>query len=102
MVDLAEVFWFAVLLQRRRHERIRVVERRGLGGDRAAPAKRPPCVHRVNDRRVISVILHVLRSGCRWHDCPPEYGPATTVCNRYNRWSSQGIWKRIFERLAAA
>ncbi|WP_408887751.1 transposase [Teichococcus wenyumeiae] len=56
----------------------------------------------MNDRRVISGILHVLRSGCRWRDCPPEYGPATTICNRYSRWSAQGIWKRIFERLAAA
>ena len=30
---------------------------------------------RVDDRRVISGILHVLKSGCRWCDCPPEYGP---------------------------
>jgi len=39
---------------------------------------------RVNDRRVISGILHVLKSGCRWKDCPPEYGPPTTVCNRFH------------------
>ena len=30
---------------------------------------------RADDRRVISLIVHVLRSGCRWCDCPPEYGP---------------------------
>src|SRR6267378_2142663 len=30
---------------------------------------------RVDDRRVISGILHVLKSGCRWCDCPPQYGP---------------------------
>ena len=34
---------------------------------------------RADDRRVISGILHVLKSGCRWCDCPPEYGPATTI-----------------------
>jgi transposase len=61
-----------------------------------------PGAHRVDDRRVISGILHVLRSGCRWRDCPLGYGPATTIYNRYNRWSAQGVWKRIFERLAAA
>ncbi len=61
-----------------------------------------PGAHRMDDRRVISGILHVLRSGCRWRDCPPEYGSATTIYNRYNRWSSQGFWNRIFERLAAA
>ena len=42
---------------------------------------------RVDDRRVISGILHVLKTGCRWRDVPPEYGPATTIYNRYNRWS---------------
>jgi transposase len=37
---------------------------------------------RVDDRRVISGILHVLKSGCRWCDCPPEYGQPTTIYNR--------------------
>ena len=55
---------------------------------------------RVDDRRVISGIVHMLRSGTRWRDCPPEYGPYTTVYNRYNRWSQQGIWLRLVEALA--
>jgi transposase len=42
---------------------------------------------RVDDRRVISGILHVLKTGCRWRDCPSKYGPHTTIYNRYNRWS---------------
>ncbi|MBM3522097.1 MAG: transposase [Alphaproteobacteria bacterium] len=29
---------------------------------------------REDDRRVIIGILHVLKGGCRWKDCPPEYG----------------------------
>lgn len=64
--------------------------------------KNRPGAPRVDDRRVISGILHVLRSGCRWKDCPPEYGPATTIYNRYNRWSAQGLWHKLFARLAAA
>jgi hypothetical protein len=32
-------------------------------------------VERLDDRRVISGIVHVLKSGCRCCDCPPEYGP---------------------------
>jgi transposase len=55
--------------------------------------------HRVDDRRVISGILHMLRSGARWRDCPPEYGPYTTIYNRFNRWSRQGIWFAMFEAL---
>ena len=43
--------------------------------------------HRVDDRRVISGIMHMLRSGARWRDCPPDYGPYTTIYNRFNRWS---------------
>jgi transposase len=53
--------------------------------------------HRVDDRRVISGILHMLRSGARWRDCPTEYGPYTTIYNRFNRWSRQGIWLAMFE-----
>ena len=62
--------------------------------------KNRPGAPRVDDRRVISGILHVLRSGCRWKDCPPEFGPATTIYNRYNRWSAQGLWHKLFARLA--
>src|ERR1700726_998555 len=46
---------------------------------------------RVDDRTVISGILHVLKTGCRWRDVPPAYGPPTTIYNRYNRWSQRRI-----------
>jgi transposase len=55
--------------------------------------------HRVDDRRVISGIIHMLRSGARWRDCPPEYGPYTTIYNRFNRWSRQGIWLSLFKAI---
>lgn len=57
---------------------------------------------RVDDRRVISGILHVLKTGCRWRDVPPEYGPPTTIYNRFNRWSRRGLWQRLFEQVAAS
>jgi transposase len=56
---------------------------------------------RVDDRRVISGILHVLKSGCRWKDCPPEYGPPTTIYNRFTRWAERGVWERLFRALAS-
>jgi transposase len=52
-------------------------------------------VPRVDDRRVISGILYVLRSGCRWRNCPPEYGPSTTIYNRYDRRSAQGALAQV-------
>src|SRR6201982_2602945 len=57
-------------------------------------------VERVDDRRVISGIVHVLKSGCRWCDCPPEYGPPTTIYNRFVRWARRGLWENLFCELA--
>ena len=55
---------------------------------------------RVDDRRVISGIVFVIKSGCRWCDCPPEYGPAKTIYNRFVRWAERGVWERLFRELA--
>jgi transposase len=57
---------------------------------------------RVDDRRVVSGILHVLKSGCRWCDCPPEYGPPTTIYNRFVRWAERGVWETLFHELSTA
>ena len=61
-----------------------------------------PGARRVDDRRTISGMVHVIRSGCRWQDCPREYGPATTVYNRFNRWSRRGFWRDMLAALAQA
>ena len=56
---------------------------------------------RVDDRRVLSGIVHALRNGGRWADCPREvYGPKKTLYNRFVRWAERGIWERIFSALA--
>jgi transposase len=57
-------------------------------------------VKRADDRRVISGIVHVLKSGCRWCDYPPEYGPPMTIYNRFVRWARRGIWETLFRELA--
>lgn len=57
---------------------------------------------RVDDRRVISGIVHVLKSGCRWSDCPEAYGPATTIYNRFARWARRGIWENLFRELSGS
>jgi len=57
---------------------------------------------RVDDRRVISGIIHVLKSGGRWVDAPPEYGPRKTLYNRFVRWAEKGVWVELFDALAQA
>ena len=64
--------------------------------------KNQPGARRVDDRRVISGILHVLKVGCRWCDCPTDYGPSTTIYNRFNRWSRRGFWVKLLDALADA
>jgi transposase len=64
--------------------------------------KNQPGARRVDDRRVISGILHVLKVGCRWCDCPADYGPSTTVYNRFNRWSRRGFWLKLLDALVQA
>jgi transposase len=55
---------------------------------------------RKDDRRILSGIMHVMKVGCRWKDCPSDYGPHKTIYNRFARWSERGIWQRIFEAVA--
>ena len=58
-------------------------------------------VPRVDDRRVLSGIIFVIRNGLRWRDAPSDYGPHKTIYNRFIRWSRLGVFNRIFAALAA-
>ncbi|MBK9082660.1 MAG: IS5 family transposase [Rhizobiales bacterium] len=57
---------------------------------------------RVDDRRVISGAVQVLKSGGRRVDAPPDYGPKKTLYNRYVRGAEKGVWAALFEALAQA
>lgn len=57
-------------------------------------------IPRVDDRRVLSGILFVIRNGLRWRDVPADYGPHKTIYNRFIRWSRLGVFDRIFAELA--
>lgn len=57
-------------------------------------------IPRVDDRRILSGILFVIRNGLRWRDAPSGYGPHKTIYNRFIRWSRLGVFNRIFTELA--
>ena len=63
---MADFFWFSDA----QWSRIEPLLPTGLRGAR-----------RVDDRRVLSGIVHALQSGGRWGDCPPVYGPRKTLYN---------------------
>ena len=56
---------------------------------------------RVDDRRVLSGIVYVIRNGLMWRDAPPSYGPHKTLYNRFVRWSRAGVFSCIFAGLVA-
>lgn len=62
----------------------------------------PHGVPRVDDRRVISGIIYVIKHGLQWKDTPKAYGPHKTLYNRFIRWSLLGVFDRIFTALATA
>ena len=58
-------------------------------------------IPRVDDQRVLSGIIFVIRNGLRWRDAPADYGPHKTIYNRFIRWSRLGVFNRIFAELSA-
>ena len=53
---------------------------------------------RVDDRRVLSGIIFIIRNGLRWRDAPTFYGPHKTL---WRRWNGKGIFARMMAGLAA-
>ncbi|WP_370639762.1 IS5 family transposase [Asticcacaulis sp. AND118] len=58
-------------------------------------------VPRVDDLRVVSGIIYVIKHGLQWKDAPKGYGPHKTLYNRFMRWSRMGVFNRVFTALAS-
>jgi AcrR family transcriptional regulator len=50
-------------------------------------------------RRTLEAVLWRYRTGCPWRDLPAEFGPWQTLWKRHRRWSADGVYQRILERL---
>lgn len=57
-------------------------------------------VSRVDDKKIISGIIYVIKNGLQWKDAPREYGLHKTLYNRFIRWSCMGIFNKIFLELS--
>ncbi|MGC8465782.1 MAG: IS5 family transposase [Acidimicrobiales bacterium] len=53
----------------------------------------------VAKRDVINAILYVAATGCQWRALPSNYPNWNTVHRYHLRWSKDGTWKRVVERL---
>ena len=47
-------------------------------------------------RQVLDGILHVLRTGCQWKAVPCEFGSGSTIHARFQEWTQQGVWTRLW------
>ena len=50
----------------------------------------------VDDRRIVSAIVYVIKNGLRCRDP----GPHKTIDNQFVRWSRVGVFNKIFTELA--
>lgn len=46
-------------------------------------------------------MLYRIRTGVQWRDLPERYGPWKTVHERHRRWSADGTWERLLQRVQA-
>jgi AcrR family transcriptional regulator len=50
-------------------------------------------------RQTLEAILWRYRTGCPWRDLPIEFGPWKTLWKRHHRWTADGSYQRILERV---
>jgi len=44
---------------------------------------------RMNDRKAMSAIFYVLRTGCQWNALPRSLGASSTVHDRFQEWRTR-------------
>jgi putative transposase len=50
---------------------------------------------RMNDKKAMSAIFYVLRTGCQWKALPRSLGASSTVHDRFQEWRKADVFKRI-------
>jgi transposase len=51
---------------------------------------------RMNDRKAMSAIFYVLRTGCQWNALPRSLGASSTVHDRFQEWRNAGVFKDMW------
>jgi len=51
---------------------------------------------RMDDRRAMSAIFYVLRTGCQWNALPKSLGASSTVHDRFQEWRKAGVFRRMW------
>lgn len=54
---------------------------------------------RMDDRKAMTAIFYVLRTGCQWNALPRSLGASTTVFERFQEWQQAGVFQRLWHSL---
>jgi len=52
---------------------------------------------RMDDRKAMSAIFYVLRTGCQWQALPRSLGASSTVHDRFQEWRDGGVFVRMWQ-----
>jgi transposase len=56
--------------------------------------KKKPGRPRKDDKRILSGIFYLLRTGCQWKSLPRFYGAPSTVHDRFQEWQRSGLFEK--------
>jgi transposase len=51
------------------------------------------------NRDMINGMLWIAKTGSPWRDLPERFGPWQTVYSRFNRWSKDSAFEKLFQAL---
>lgn len=54
-----------------------------------------------DNRLFVDAVIYRYRAGIPWRDLPERFGALKAVHTRFSRWAKSGVWRRLFELLAA-
>ncbi len=60
-----------------------------------SPRRRPM----KDERQTVEAVVWRCRNGAKWRAVPAELGPWARAAHLHIRWSTLGVWQRVFERL---
>jgi transposase len=53
-----------------------------------------------DNRLFVEAVLYRYRAGIPWRDLPERFGDPIKIHTRFSRWSTSGVWLKVFEILA--
>ena len=65
------------------------------------PVSNGRCGRWRDHRQVVNGVLYRIRTGVQWRDLPERYGPWKTAHERHRRWSADGTWEMLLQRIQA-